>query len=38
VLYADKFAIAYLMMAVGGTMFVGFLYAWLTTPMEDPHH
>src|SRR5687767_7101370 len=38
VMYADKNAIAYLMMAVGGTMFVGFLYAWLTTPMEDPHH
>jgi cytochrome c oxidase subunit I len=37
VYYADKNAIAFLMMAVGGTMFVGFLYAWLTTPMEDPH-
>jgi cytochrome c oxidase subunit I len=37
VYYADKNAIAFLMMAVGGTMFVGFLYAWLTTPMEDAH-
>ena len=38
VMYANKDAIAYLMMAVGGTMFVGFLYAWLTTPLEDAHH
>jgi hypothetical protein len=37
VMYAGKNMIAYLMMAVGGVMFVGFLYAWLTTPMEDPH-
>jgi cytochrome c oxidase subunit 1 len=37
VMYANKDAIAYVMMAVGGAMFVGFLYAWLTTPMEDAH-
>jgi cytochrome c oxidase subunit 1 len=36
-MYAGKDAIAYLMMAVGGSMFLGFLYAWLTTPMEDAH-
>jgi cytochrome c oxidase subunit 1 len=37
VMYAGKHAIAFMMMAVGGSMFLGFLYAWLTTPMEDAH-
>jgi len=37
VMYAGKKAIAFTMMAIGGSMFVGFLYAWLTTPMEDAH-
>jgi cytochrome c oxidase subunit 1 len=37
VMYGGKHALAYAMMAVGGSMFLGFLYAWLTTPMEDPH-
>ena len=36
-MYAGKNTIAFSMMAVGGSMFVGFLYAWLTTPMEDAH-
>jgi hypothetical protein len=36
-LYAKQNMMAYLFMAVGGVMFVGFLYAWLTTPMEDAH-
>jgi hypothetical protein len=37
VMYAGKMALSFAMMAVGGAMFVGFLYAWLTTPMEDAH-
>jgi hypothetical protein len=37
VMYAKQNLAAYIMMAVGGAMFVGFLYAWLTTPMEDAH-
>lgn len=37
VMYAGKMALAFAMMAVGGAMFLGFLYAWLTTPMEDAH-
>jgi hypothetical protein len=36
-MYAGNMVVAYSMMAIGGAMFVGFLYAWLTTPMEDPH-
>ena len=36
-LYAKQYTVSYLMMAVGVVMFVGFLYAWLTTPMEDAH-
>ena len=37
VMYAGKTLAAFAMMAVGTVMFVGFLYAWLTTPMEDAH-
>jgi hypothetical protein len=36
-MYAKQNLESYIMMAVGGAMFVGFLYAWLTTPMEDAH-
>ncbi len=37
VLYAGKHAAAFALMAVGTVVFVGFLYAWLTTPLEDAH-
>jgi cytochrome c oxidase subunit 1 len=38
VMYGGNKPVAFGMMAVGAVMLVGFLYAWLTTPMEDPHH
>jgi cytochrome c oxidase subunit 1 len=38
VLYADKHAIAYGLMAIGTVTLVGSLYAWLTTPLEAEHH
>jgi cytochrome c oxidase subunit I len=38
-LFKDKMQAAYWVMLLGGAaVTVGFLYAWLTTPLEDDHH
>lgn len=37
-LYAGKHMLSYVLMGIGTVMTVGFLYAWLTTPLEEHPH
>ena len=37
-LHKESKATAFSFIAVGATMIIGFLYAWLTSPLEEDHH